>query len=107
MSDLKVRKGNKAQAKYWAEWFVETKKTQNWSLSDIDEGLMITWFANAMMAMYDTRPELIEDIIVEVGELIHYADSVTKILIENGYPGKAEALKDRYMKVYKLLDIKL
>ena len=37
----------------WAEEFVRIKKEMNWALDDIDESLMITWFANAMMAKHD------------------------------------------------------
>ena len=37
----------------WAEEFVRTKKEQNWTLDDIDEGLMVGWFANAMCAQMD------------------------------------------------------
>lgn len=40
-------------AKVWAEFFMKTKDEKNWSLDDIDESLMIGWFANAMMAMHD------------------------------------------------------
>jgi hypothetical protein len=34
----------------WAKFFMETKEKGNF---EIDEALMIGWFANAMMAMYD------------------------------------------------------
>ena len=37
-------------AMVWAEEFVKIKNKQNWTLSDIDEGLMVAWFANAMAA---------------------------------------------------------
>jgi hypothetical protein len=37
-------------AMVWAEAIVETCKKMNWTLSDIDEGLMVGWFANAMFA---------------------------------------------------------
>jgi hypothetical protein len=40
-------------ARVWAEFFVATAKEQKWCIDDIDEGLMIGWFANAMMAMHD------------------------------------------------------
>lgn len=33
--------------------------------------------------------------------LIYYADTASKILKENGYPGKAKALEDRYLRVAK------
>jgi hypothetical protein len=37
----------------WAKFFMETKKLNNWTTEQIDEGLMLAWFASAMMAMYD------------------------------------------------------
>ena len=37
-------------AMIWAEEFVRLKNENNWSLEDIDEGLMVSWFANAMYA---------------------------------------------------------
>jgi hypothetical protein len=40
-------------ARAWAKFFVATAKEQKWCIDDIDEGLMIGWFANAMMAMHD------------------------------------------------------
>ena len=41
----------------WAQEFIDTMRRQNWDLNDIDEGLMIGWFANAMAAqeMEDAR----------------------------------------------------
>ena len=37
-------------AMVWAKEFVATKNKMGWSLNDIDEGLMVGWFANAMAA---------------------------------------------------------
>jgi len=37
-----------ADARKWAEAFCRTKETQGWGAMDIDEGLMVTWFANAI-----------------------------------------------------------
>lgn len=37
----------------WAEQFIAHKNKLGWSLEDIDEGLMLAWFANAMMSMHD------------------------------------------------------
>lgn len=42
-------------AKVWAEEFIKTMKRMNWTIDDIDESLMLAWFANAMMAMYDSQ----------------------------------------------------
>jgi len=35
----------------------------------------------------------------DLEDLLMYADTAAKILKENGWPGKAEALEQRYMKV--------
>ena len=40
-------------ASVWAKFFMECKEKNSWEIKDIDEGLMIGWFANAMMAMHD------------------------------------------------------
>ena len=40
-------------ASVWAKFFILTKQQNDWKTEDIDEGLMIGWFANAMMAMHD------------------------------------------------------
>jgi len=37
-----------ADASKWAQAFCRIKEAQGWSADDIDEGLMITWFANAI-----------------------------------------------------------
>jgi hypothetical protein len=44
-------------ASKWAAEFVRIKQEQKWTLDDIDDGLMIAWFANAMFAqeMADQR----------------------------------------------------
>ena len=41
-------------AQVWAKFFMETKDKNKWNIEDIDEALMIAWFANAMMAMHDS-----------------------------------------------------
>jgi hypothetical protein len=35
-------------AQKWAEAFCLAMRINKWSLEDIDEGLMVSWFANAM-----------------------------------------------------------
>ncbi len=37
-------------AMVWAEEFERCKKKNNWTLDDIDESLMLAWFANAFAA---------------------------------------------------------
>jgi hypothetical protein len=37
-------------AMVWAKEFVSCLKKNNWSIENIDEGLMVAWFANAMAA---------------------------------------------------------
>lgn len=48
--DLSIHQNPDAQA--WAKFFIETTKNMNRD-SFRDEGYMIGWFANAMMAMHD------------------------------------------------------
>jgi hypothetical protein len=50
-SDYDMSIHHNPNAAVWAEFFMETLK-ENPDL-EIDEGLMISWFANAMMAMHD------------------------------------------------------
>jgi len=48
MKKVNLLKTNDAQA--WAKEFVKCKRKNKWMLDDIDESLMIAWFANAMAA---------------------------------------------------------
>lgn len=41
-------KEESTNAQEWAQMFIKTKKENNWTIKDIDEGLMIAWFANAI-----------------------------------------------------------
>lgn len=45
-------------AKDWAEAFCKIAKTQG---HDLDEGWMITWFANALMRGYDEHARRVAD----------------------------------------------
>lgn len=49
--DMSIHTNPSGQA--WAKFFMETKNASNWTIDQIDEDLMIGWFANAMMAMHD------------------------------------------------------
>lgn len=49
--DMSIHSNPNAAA--WAKEFMKTKHERKLSISDIDEGLMLAWFANAMMAMHD------------------------------------------------------
>jgi hypothetical protein len=49
--DMKIHSNPDAQA--WAKFFIHTKEKASWQIEDIDESLMLGWFANAMMAMHD------------------------------------------------------
>jgi len=40
-------------AQVWAAYFMFYKYLNDWKTEDIDEALMLGWFANAMMAMHD------------------------------------------------------
>jgi len=48
-------------AKVWAEQFVKHKKDNNWTLEDIDEDLMVTWFANALCTAHVQMRRQMED----------------------------------------------
>ena len=61
-------------AKAWAEFFIKCKFENKWTIDNIDEGLMISWFANAMMAEHDH---------------IHQ----TKIVLDKPAPDLREAVK--------------
>lgn len=41
----------------WATAFCQTKKKMGWTLNDIDEGLMVAWFANAIERSWQKRYE--------------------------------------------------
>ncbi len=41
------------EGQLWAKSFMDTKKKMNWKDEDIDEGLMIAWFANAIVVAED------------------------------------------------------
>ena len=49
--DMSIHTNPSGQA--WAKFFMETKAKSNWAIDQINEELMIGWFANAMMAMHD------------------------------------------------------
>ena len=53
MSDYDRSIHNNQDAQAWAKFFIDTLAEQSWRIEDIDEALMIGWFANAMMAMHD------------------------------------------------------
>ena len=73
-------------AQVWAKCFMETKEKNNWSIKDIDEGLMIGWFANAMMA---------------VGDHIYQTKTVTE---KGGKAMDLDKLKEEYEKCFMVLD---
>lgn len=48
MSGPEMLNAVRDDAMRWAEAFCQMKKKWNWRLEDIDEGLMVGWFANAI-----------------------------------------------------------
>ena len=54
MSDYDRNIHHNPDAAAWAKFFIKTIEEQQWTINDIDEGLMVGWFANAMMAMHDS-----------------------------------------------------
>ena len=73
-------------AQVWAKYFMETKEKNNWSIKDIDEELMIAWFANAMMA---------------IGDHIYQTKTVTE---KGGKAIDLDKLKEEYEKCFMVLD---
>jgi len=74
--ELLVALGTDAQK--WAVAFCQIKERQSWSLSDIDVGLMTTWFANSIVTAqddcHDAMPqaeELIEKLKAAVSGLLN------------------------------------
>ncbi len=67
-------------AMHWAEQFCETKLRNNWSIDDIDEGLMVGWFANYWAAVHDplsTRIEVLDDTLSASEALFGFAGWLT------------------------------
>lgn len=50
MNELNIKLLGTNDAMVWAEEFVKTMQRNKWEPNDIDEGLMVGWFANAMVA---------------------------------------------------------
>jgi len=46
---------------------------------------------------------LADDFRSDLENLLMYADTAAKILKDNGFPGKAEALEVRYMRIAKII----
>jgi len=55
--------------KQWAEYFVQTLEDNGWTIEDIDESLMLGWFANAQMGMHDRITAERDRLRVQVREL--------------------------------------
>ena len=55
-------------ANVWAQKFVEYKKRYRWTHSEIDEELMTTWFARAIMVGYDEGTKRAEAARSNIGE---------------------------------------
>lgn len=53
MDGIKLHETDDAQI--WAKEFIRIKNENNWSTSDIDESLMICWFANAIETAKDLQ----------------------------------------------------
>ena len=49
-------------AMLWAKAFVYTMKNNNWTPKDIDEGLMVGWFANAIEVAKEAQGEYIREL---------------------------------------------
>lgn len=64
--------------KKWAEFFMATMKEQGWAIEDIDEGLMLGWFANAQMGMYDLVCDERDHYRTGLEEIVDHARATVK-----------------------------
>ena len=76
-------------ASRWAKFFMETLEENSWTMDDIDEGLMIGWFANAMEAMRSHHSPV-------------YLQGTVPGLVSDALRFAQEAHIDRYAVVYKV-----
>ena len=74
--DMKIHSNPDAQA--WAKFFIQTKEEKSWQIKDIDESLMLAWFANAMMAMHDHLKSQRTWVGIEGEEIRNLWEEVTK-----------------------------
>ena len=69
MSEIPELDRSSTDSMHWAEQFCEYKKRNKWSLDDIDEGLMVGWFANYWGAVHDPLATDNESLQAQVNEL--------------------------------------
>lgn len=55
-------------ALHWAKQFCKTMSKQSWSISVIDEGLMVGWFSNYWAAVHDPLAKKIGELEAEIKE---------------------------------------
>ena len=60
-----------ADAMEWAVAFIQHKQDNNWTLEDIDEGLMVSWFANYWAAVHDPLVGRIAELESQVADSDH------------------------------------
>lgn len=60
----------------------------------------------AVVACSDGLVDVVQVSKQDIENLIYYADTAAKILKDNGWPGKAEALENRYMKIAVAIGLK-
>jgi len=49
-------------AQVWAKEFIRIKNENNWTLEDIDESFMLSWFANAIVTAQDSQSGSLESV---------------------------------------------
>ena len=93
MSGLKCTQTDDATV--WSKDFVKTLHENNWTIEDIDEGLMLGWFANAIEVSTDIRSkQLTHDEALGVAAQC-WCDKQTEHLEMNA--ALAEAFAERLM----------
>lgn len=58
----------------WAVAFCQAKERNGWSLDDIDQGLMVGWFANAIEVAHDARASTKAQGSSQTHTIIEYAN---------------------------------
>ena len=100
MSNYDMKIHSNPDAKAWAKFFIQTKKEGSWQIEDIDESLMLAWFANAMMAMHDhlksqrTWVELTDDDKV----LIKHDANFNQFMTAGEYADRVQQLTEAKLK---------
>lgn len=79
----KLTKSKTSDPEKWAECFVNTLREEDWKTGDIDNALMIGWFANYWAAVNDPLADQIETLQSQLQAFADNKDLLTKYVIED------------------------